>query len=425
MLKFGLKTPTGGIPNGPIENPNKPIQYAPAPEASSILSMLSKTMTGETSSEKYPGGGERSGDYLAGEHYVVNDPNLGPWTPEEYKKYKYTKKADWLKEHPEDWGAADLMTMDWYKQLQENTEPLINLLQGMTHPETSAGRTAITGAVKGLPRAVAGLPGAIKEQVTGLWNNPARYYGEHPEASLYDLLAALGGAGAASARGAASPAAAIPRQLGPGIVPKGLLEGRGTRFGESIPLGESRLLPSQAGPTRIPLSRNPSATPLFESTEMLQRKFSPMVSEPSIRETLQDVLKRVQTTAVPPEVGQGFSTPPRYWEPKAIIGSEAAVPGAEAGRLQEILQEFERPVSTTIDEGLVPGAEAASGGFMRDIDAIVDNILGAKQGEGAVLEDIAPKTSTVPIKKAAAKKRKTASNQEVIDLIKKLLNATE
>jgi hypothetical protein len=123
-------------------------------------------------------------DYWAGEHAVTNDPNLGPWTPEQYEQNKNTTKSEWLKTHPEDWQPEDLFTSSWAGKLIEN---LKQELAPIAQAENPAWELA-----KGVPGAMASIPGNLVEQ----FKNPVRYYGEHPEASITDLLMLLGIGGA-------------------------------------------------------------------------------------------------------------------------------------------------------------------------------------------------------------------------------------
>ena len=124
-------------------------------------------------------------DYWAGEHAVTNDPNMGPWSPKDYEKYKYTTKAEWLKTHPEDWQLEDILTAP---SAQKAFDELKQGLGAMAQAENPAWEMT-----KGMAAGVADLPSGIKQR----WDNPVRFYGENPLSALTDILTALGITGAA------------------------------------------------------------------------------------------------------------------------------------------------------------------------------------------------------------------------------------
>jgi len=158
-------------------------------------------------------------DYLMGEQMLVNDPKFGPWTPEEYEKYKYTKTSDWLKEHPEDWSKSanyptdamgqmsagpkglyklatsmnEMATPAWAGQLIENEKPAVKQLieqfkQGPPEiPTTGEMLSSATSAPSRIAQLIADLAGGAYKGIT----KPAETFGPHPENVINLLLSTL------------------------------------------------------------------------------------------------------------------------------------------------------------------------------------------------------------------------------------------
>ncbi len=247
-------------------------------------------------------------DYLMGEQMLVNDPKFGPWTPEQYEKYKYTKTSDWLKEHPEDWkrgrqlqkgdpelgpwspkvyewftSNSEMLTPMWGKGLADYAEQspmfgrygeadmpkatgqMSDLLDPKNDPYTNqmvSVLKGILGMVKNAPSSIASIPGGVKERMT----DPGAVYGPHPEKLVNDLLLALGVRGAAKG----IPTAAAGRRALPGATAESVAakalespEAMFSRYNMGAEMPVTKALPPG------------QAIPMGESAEALRGKYRP------------------------------------------------------------------------------------------------------------------------------------------------------
>ena len=134
-------------------------------------------------------------DYWAGEHAATNDPNLGPWTPEEYEKYKYTKTSDWLKEHPKDYQSSDLLSNSWLRGLTKNSpaQSMSGFVRPLEHTVFDAIKS-ISGAAKSTPEAISNIPSQVLNPILDSGKQMIKNVPDHIDAALKEVHDILGGA---------------------------------------------------------------------------------------------------------------------------------------------------------------------------------------------------------------------------------------